>query len=117
MREVGGGEGARRKYEWAHKLNSTLFPPSKEYCTCTLYVHYYCIQLFIRLLLRNFQQNSCSAQPGQHSHNHASLMLSCCALQLLQCICVYTNICMHIYTLSVFNGLRAAKPSSEQEER
>ena len=32
------------------------------------------------LLLRNFQQNSCSAQPGQHSHVQAS----CFALQLLQ---------------------------------
>ena len=39
------------------------------------------------LLLRNFQRNSCSAQPGQHSHMQASCCPGC-ALQLL-CTCIF----------------------------
>ena len=81
MREVGGGEGARRKYEWAHKLNSTLFPPSKEYCTCTLYVHYYCIQLLLHTVIHTYlllQLVAVHSQDSIHTCKpHAVLAVHC----------------------------------------
>ena len=44
------------------------------------------------LLLRNFQQNICSAQPGQHSHMQAS----CCPGCALQLLYVYTPHCFRL---------------------
>ena len=65
---------------------------------CSYSVHTVLVTSFVLLhtvhaclLCRNFQQNSCSAQPGQHSHMQSSCCRGC-SLQLL-CTCTCVHVC------------------------
>ena len=50
------------------------------------------------LLLSSFQQISCSAQRGQHSHMQASCLSSLCTATTMYIVCMYIHVHTCIYT-------------------